>query len=161
MSQRTLMSTTFALVAALAATGVPAQQLPYGPTISLENVKKAAAAAIEEARKNNFTMAVAVVDPAGTLIYFEKMDNTQNASSNIAIKKARAAALFKRATKAFQDDVAAGGVGLRYLGFDDVIPSEGGVPIVLDGRIVGAMGASGGSGAQDGQVVKAGLDALK
>ncbi len=161
MSTRILSPTMFAILAALCTFGAAAQQLPYGATISLENAKKATAAAIEEARKNNWTMAVAVVDPAGTLIYFQKMDNTQNAGSNIAIKKARNSALLKRPTKVFQDEVAAGGVGLRYLGFDDVIPAEGGVPIVLDGRIVGAMGASGGSGAQDGQVVKAGIDALK
>lgn len=100
-----------AVLGALATFGAAAQQLPYGPTISLEIAKKATAAAIEEARKSNFTMAVAVVDPAGNLVYFQKMDNTQNAASNIAIKQARASALFKRPTKAFQDDVAAGASG--------------------------------------------------
>src|SRR6266516_4234332 len=89
---------------------------PYGAPISLENAKKAAAGALAEARKNNWNMAVAVVDPSGNLVYYEKMDNTQLGSAHVSIDKARSSALFKRPTKAFQDALAAGGSGLRILG---------------------------------------------
>ena len=89
---------------------------PYGPPIGVENAKKIAAVALAEAKKNNWTMAVAVVDPGGTLVYYEKMDNTQAGSANIAIEKAKTAALFKRPSKAFQDAVAGGGAGLRAFG---------------------------------------------
>jgi uncharacterized protein GlcG (DUF336 family) len=138
-----------------------AQSEQYGPAINAETAKKAAAAAIAEARKSNFTMAIAVVDPNGFLVYFEKMDHTQNGSVNIALDKARSAALFKRPTKAFQDVVAAGGEGLRILGLEGAVPVEGGLPIIVAGKIIGAIGASGGTSAQDGQVAKAGVDALK
>jgi glc operon protein GlcG len=137
-----------------------AQAPSYGPTISLEDAKKAAAQAIAEARKNNWTMAVAVVDPSGTLIYYEKMDNTQNGSADVSISKARSAARFKRPTKAFQDALAAGGTGLRILRIEGAIPVEGGIPLILEGKIVGGIGLSGGTSEQDGQCAKAGVDAL-
>jgi len=146
---------------ALCALATAVAQAPsYGPTISLENAKKAAAQAIAEARKNNWTMAVAVVDPNGTLIYYEKMDNTQNGSADVSISKARSAARFKRPTKAFQDALAAGGSGLRILGIEGAVPVEGGIPLTIDGKIVGAIGLSGGSSEQDGQCAKAGVEAL-
>ena len=118
-----------------------AQQLPnpYGLPVSLENARKAANAAIGEARKNNWTMAIAIVDPNGTLVYYEKMDNTQNGSADVAIDKARSAALFKRPTKAFEDLIAGGGDGLRYLRMRAVIPIEGGIPIVTDGKLLGRV----------------------
>jgi glc operon protein GlcG len=134
---------------------------PYGLPISLENAKKAAAPALAEAAKNNWTMAVAIVDPSGNLIYYEKMDGTQLGSASVAIEKARSAALFKRPTKAFQDAVAAGGDGLRILRLPGALPIEGGIPLVLDGKIVGAIGVSGGTSAQDAQCAKAGTDSLK
>ena len=134
---------------------------PYGLAITLDNAKKAAAPALAEARKNNWTMAVAIVDPGGDLVYFEKIDGTQNGSVNVAIAKARSAALFKRPTKAFQDTLAAGGDGLRILRLENAVPVEGGIPLVMDGKIVGAIGVSGGTGAQDGQAANAGVAALK
>jgi glc operon protein GlcG len=134
---------------------------PYGPPITVEDAKKAAAPALAEAAKNHWTIAVAIVDPAGTLVYYEKMDNTQLASANVAIDKARSAARFKRPTKAFQDAVAAGGEGLRILALEGAVPLEGGFPIVMDGKIVGAIGASGATSAQDAQCAKAGADSLK
>lgn len=134
---------------------------PYGPSIGLENAKKAVAPAIAEAKKNNWTMAVSIVDTAGNLVYFEKMDGTQIASVNVSIEKARTAAMFKRATKAFQDQLAAGGDGLRILGLPGATPVEGGIPLVMDGKIVGAIGVSGATSAQDGQCAKAGADTLK
>jgi glc operon protein GlcG len=134
---------------------------PYGAPISLENAKKAAVPALAEAEKNHWSMAVAVVDPSGNLVYYEKMDNTQLGSANVAIDKARSAALYKRPTKAFQDAVAAGGDGLRILRLQGAVPLDGGVPLLMDGKIVGAIGVSGGSSAQDGQCAKTGADALK
>ena len=106
-------------------------------------------------------MAVAIVDPSGNLVYYEKMDNTQLGSATVAVEKARSAALFKRPTKALQDALAAGGEGLRVLRIPGAIPVEGGVPLLMDGKIVGAIGVSGGASNQDGQCAKAGADALK
>jgi glc operon protein GlcG len=134
---------------------------PYGLPISLENAKKAAAPALAEAVKNNWNMAVAIVGPSGDLIYYEKMDNTQLGSANVAIDKARSAALFKRPTKAFQDVLAGGGDGLRVLRLQGAVPVEGGIPLVMDGKIVGAIGVSGATSAQDAQCAKAGADTIK
>ena len=134
---------------------------PYGPPVSVDNAKKAAATALAEARKNNWIMAVAVVDPSGTLVYYEKMDNTQTGSAQLAIEKARTAAMFKRPSKAFQDVLTSGGVGLRILGLRDATPIEGGIPLVMDGKIVGAIGLSGDSADHDGICAQAGADTLK
>lgn len=132
----------------------------YGPPITTELAKKIAAAALAEARANNWTMAAAIVDPAGILVYFEKIDDTQYASSDVAIDKARSAALFKRSTKTFQDSVERGGAGLRVMMLRGAIPVEGGVPIVVNETIVGGLGVSGGTSEQDGQCCKAALEAL-
>jgi glc operon protein GlcG len=134
---------------------------PYGSPIGVENAKKAAAAAIAEARKNNLNMAISIVDTAGYLVYFEKMDGTQTGSVNVSLDKARSAALFKRPTKAFQDIVAGGGEGLRILRLEGAVPVDGGVPIIAEGKIVGAIGASGGTSDQDGQCARAGAAAIK
>ena len=131
----------------------------YGFPITLESAKKAAMPALAEARKNQWTMAVAVVDTAGDLVYFEKMDGTQSGSVDVAIDKARSAARFKRPTKAFQDTLAGGGEGLRVLALKGAVAVEGGVPIVIDGKIVGAIGVSGGTSQQDGQCARAGAGA--
>jgi glc operon protein GlcG len=134
---------------------------PYGANVSLENAKKVAAPALAEAEKNHWNMAVAIVDTSGNLVYYEKMDNTQLGSANVAIDKARCAALFKRPTKAFQDTLAAGGDGLRVLTLKGVVAVEGGIPLVMDGKIVGAIGVSGAASSQDAQCAKAGADVLK
>lgn len=134
---------------------------PYGPTIGVDAAKRVAAASVAEARRNGWFMAIAIVDPAGDLVYFEKMDNTQVASPNIAIDKARSSARFKRPTKAMQDVLAAGGDGLRFLALQGAVPVEGGVPITMDGKIVGAVGVSGGSGQQDAQTANAGVAVVK
>jgi len=133
----------------------------YGAPITLENAKKAAAPALAEARTQGWTMAVAIVDPGGTLVYYEKMDDTQMGSARVAIAKARSAALFKRPTKEFQDTLAGGAEGLRVLRIEGAVPVEGGVPLVIDGKIAGAIGLSGGTSAQDGQCARAGADALR
>ena len=134
--------------------------LIYGMPISLVTAKRVAAAALTEAQQNNWLMAVAVVDTAGDLVYFEKMDGTQAGSVTVAQEKARSAARFKRPTKAFQDTLAGGGEGLRILGISGAVPVDGGVPIVVDGKIAGAVGVSGGTSAQDGQCANAGIAAL-
>ncbi len=134
---------------------------PYGSSITIESAKKVAAPAVAEARKNSWRMAVAIVDISGDLVFFEKMDGTQAASVNISVGKARSAARFKRPTKALQDALAAGGEGLRLLALEGAVPVEGGLPLIMDGKIVGAIGVSGGTSQQDGQAAKAGADAVK
>ena len=162
MSLRSIGSLLLTLMFTLGASSALAQMPnPYGAPISVENAKTAAAAALAEARKNNWTMAVAVTDIGGDLVYFEKMDGTQTGSVNVALGKARTAALFKRPSKVFQDIVAGGGDGLRILGLEGAVPIEGGVPLVMDGKIVGAIGLSGGTSDQDGQCARAGADAVK
>jgi uncharacterized protein GlcG (DUF336 family) len=156
---RSIIAAMFALCAL--ATALAQMPNPYGLPISLENARKAAAPALAEAAKNNWNVAVAIVDPAGNLVYYEKMDNTQLGSANIAIDKARSAALFKRPTKAFQDALAAGGDSVRILRLQGVVPVEGGIPLVADGKIVGAIGVSGATSAQDAQCAKAGADTVK
>src|SRR5215468_8638166 len=150
------------LAAVVSVMGVAMAQMPnpYEAPISVENAKKAAAPAIAEAAKNKWTVAVAIVDPSGVLVYYEKMDNTQIGSADIAIDKARTAAEFKRPTKALQDTVAAGGAGLRVLGLRGLTPVEGGIPLLIDGKIVGAIGVSGMASDQDSQCAKAGADSL-
>ena len=131
----------------------------YGSNISHELARKTLSAAIAEARKQSLPMAVAVVDTAGQLVAFERLDNTQTASTAIAQDKAVSAAMYRRPSKVFQDLVAGGGVGLRVLTLRGAIAVEGGLPITVDGKIVGAIGVSGGSSEQDGVIAKAGLDA--
>jgi uncharacterized protein GlcG (DUF336 family) len=140
---------------------VPPANVPYGVSIAAETAKKLAAAALAEARKNNWAMAVAVVDTGGYLVYFERMPDTQLGSVEISIEKAKSAALFRRPTKAFQDTVAAGGEGLRILRLTGAVPVEGGIPIIVDGKLIGAVGASGGSSDQDGRTAQAGVAAMK
>ena len=162
MSPKSALNVLCALLLVFTASSALAQMPnPYGAPVSLENAKKAAAAAVAEARKNNWTMAVAITDAAGDLVYFEKMDGTQTGSVNVALGKARSAVLFKRPSKVFQDIVAGGGGGLRILGLEGAVPIDGGLPLVMDGKIVGAIGLSGGTSDQDGQVAKAGADTLK
>lgn len=139
----------------------PPPQIPYGAPISTEDAKKAAAAAIAEAQKNKWKMAVAIVDTGGYLVYFEKIQDTQTGSVELAIEKAKTAVLFRRPTKLFQDAVAGGGEGLRLLRLTGAIPIDGGAPLVQDGKVVGAIGISGGSGDQDGDTSRAGAAALK
>src|SRR5438094_10495150 len=134
--------------------------MSHGPSINPENATKVAAAALAEVRKHNWTMAVAVVDGNGDLVYYDKMDDTPLGSTIVCQEKARSAARFKRPTKAFQDMLAAGGEGLRVLALEGAVPVEGGLPIVVDDAIVGGIGLSGGTSAQDGQCAQAGVAAL-
>jgi glc operon protein GlcG len=133
--------------------------IPYGTPITLEHAKRIVAVAEAEAKKHNWKMNIAVVGPAGELIYFEKMDGAQNASIDIAQHKARAAATFRRETKVFQQAVDGGHPYL--LSLDGVIASEGGFPLVQGGKVIGAIGCSGGLGTQDGATCKAGAEMVK
>jgi glc operon protein GlcG len=163
MPSRSVVKVVFGLVVVpwLLAGAFAQMPNPYGLSISVDDAKKAAAPALAEAKKNNWTVAVAIVDPSGNLVYYEKMDNTQLGSANISVDKARSAALFKRPTKAFQDALATGGENLRVLRLQGTIPVEGGFPLLLDGKIVGGIGVSGATSAQDAQCAKAGADAFK
>jgi glc operon protein GlcG len=163
MSRKTVVRSVIAVGILLCGLAIARAQMPnpYGANVSLENAKKVAAPALAEAEKNHWNMAVSIVDTAGNLVYYEKMDNTQIGSANLAIEKARTAVMFKRPTKAFQDTLAGGGDGLRVLSLKGVTAVEGGIPLVMDGKIVGAIGVSGATSAQDGQCAKAGADVLK
>ena len=151
------------MVLCFAAMSAKAQMMPnpYGPSVTLENARKAAAPAVAEAEKNHWNVAVAIVDTSGNLVYYEKMDNTQLGSANVAIDKARTAALFKRPSKSFEDTVTTTPGGTRVLSLRGVTAIEGGIPLVMDGKIVGAIGVSGATSAQDAQCAKAGADVLK
>lgn len=133
--------------------------VPYGAPISLDAAKKAMAASEAEAKKNNWPVAIAIIDTTGSLVMFVKLDNTQTGSVAIAEGKAKTALDLKRPTKALQDVVAGGGAGLRLLSARNIMALEGGVPIVIDGKMVGAVGVSGVTSEQDAQVAKAGADA--
>ncbi|MFN0118933.1 MAG: GlcG/HbpS family heme-binding protein [Blastocatellia bacterium] len=133
----------------------------YGPAMTLEQAKKAADAAEAEARKNKWNVVIAIVDSATNLVLLHRMDDTQLGSIKIAQKKAHTAAALRRSTKVFEDQVTAGGAGMRTLANDEVIPIEGGLPIWVNGKIAGAIGVSGVTSQQDGVVAKAGADAVK
>jgi glc operon protein GlcG len=135
--------------------------IPIGSSVGLDAAKKIAAAASAEARKNGWFMAIAVVDPAGMLVYYEKADNTQLGSADVAIAKARSAALYKRPTKAFQDALAKGAENLRILRLEGAVPVEGGVPLLVEGKLVGAIGVSGDLAEHDGQCASAAAAGLK
>ena len=158
---RLMVAAAAALILSFASVARAQGTMAYGTSINAETGKKVAAAALAEAGKNGWQMAVAIVDTAGDLVYFEKMDDTQVGSVDVALGKARSAARFKRPTKAFQDALAAGGEGLRILALTGAVPVDGGVPLTVGGKIVGAIGMSGGTSAQDGQAAAAGVAALK
>ena len=134
---------------------------PYGETIKLDAAKKAAAAALAESTKRGWAMCIAVVGPTGDLIYFEKMDDCQYGSIAIAQHKAKAAATFRRPTLVFERLLGKGPFFSYLATLDGVIASRGGNPIVVNGKIIGAIGVSGGTGTQDDVVSQAGAAAVK
>lgn len=160
MSNPRTMLTALAVTLALAVTAAPAAQAQFADrkALTLEGAKRIMAAAEAEATKNKWTVAIAIVDEAGELVAFHKIDETQAGSIDIAIGKARTAARMKRPTKALEDAVAGGRTVL--LAVDGVVPLEGGVPITVEGRVVGAVGVSGVTSQQDAQVAQAGIAAL-
>lgn len=133
----------------------------YGASITIAQAKKVADAALAPARANGWTVVIAIADPGGHLVYLEKMDETQVGSVAIAQDKARSAAIFKRPTKTFQERLAGGGAGLLVLGLAGAVPVEGGLPILVDGKLIGALGVSGGSSAEDEACAAAGAAALR
>ena len=133
---------------------------PYGAPITIDAAKKVMAAAEAEAGKNDWGVAIAIVDSGANLVMLHRLDNAQLSSTRIAEAKARTAAEFRRPTKVFEDAVAGGGVGLRVLTFGASV-AEGGVPIVSGGKVIGAIGVSGVQSHQDAQVAQAGADAVK
>src|SRR5256885_8549066 len=153
---RFILGLGFMLVAA----GAMAQERPpYGQEIGVELAKKIAAGAAAESKKNGWRMAIAVVDNHGFLVYYERMDDTQTGSVEIALDKAKAAALFRRPTKAFEDGIAKGRVAL--LGLRGATPIEGGLPIMVGGRVIGGIGVSGANADQDAAAAMAGLKMIQ
>jgi uncharacterized protein GlcG (DUF336 family) len=133
----------------------------YGAPITLDQAKQAMAGAEAEARKNNWNMVIAIVDSGGNLVMLQRLDNTQFGSIEVARQKAHTAVAFRRPTKVFQDAIAQGGANLRLLKLEGASVLEGGVPVVREGKIIGAIGVSGGTSEQDAQVAMAGAALLK
>jgi len=134
---------------------------PYGPPIGIEAARKVMNAAEEEAVKNNWAVVIAIIDSGGHIVMLHRRDDTQLSSIEIAQGKARTALMFKRPSKVLDDAIGGGGLGLRFLALKDIVPLEGGLPIVSEGRIVGAIGVSGVLSSQDAQIAQTGLDAIK
>ena len=150
-----VVSVVLAMLLAGTGWGEPLQK----KSLSLEDARKAAAAAAAEAKKNKWSVAIAVVDDGGHLVYFERIDETQIGSIDIAIGKARTAANYKRPTKALED--ALNGGQYAVVTYPNTLPREGGVPILIDGKVAGGIGVSGVKSSEDAQAANAGVDALK
>jgi len=150
------LATVVALAACSSLAFAQDRRPDYGPDVNTATAKKIAAAVIAECQKNSWNVAVAVVDNHGGLVYFERMENTQYASNDIAINKAKTAAVYRRPTRAFADVINKGGPATATLG-GGLTASPGGVPIMVDGKVTGGVGVSGVTGDQDEQCAKAGL----
>ncbi len=162
LTHRPLLRWSLSTVLLLALMGsglsLSAQDLtPYGAPITLDRARTLIAAAEVEAKKQNWPVVIAIVDSGGHLVALARMDNTQLGSVEVAIQKATCSVLFRRPTKVFEDGLVAGGANNRVLKAPGVLPIEGGVPIVVDGRIIGAIGVSGVKPTEDGQVAQAAL----
>src|SRR5262245_10215683 len=155
---RAITGTALILTLGLVAAPGGAQTPTYGAQITLETAKKIAAGAIAEAVKNKWPVAVAIVDNHGFLVYYERLDDTQTASPAFAVEKARTAAMFRRPSKVLEEATK---TRVSVLGFPGATPITGGLPIVIDGKIIGGIGVSGVTAEQDEQVARAGLDGLK
>ena len=153
---KTMLGLALALSAGLASAQ---ERPPYGNPINVDQAKKIAGGALAESKRNNWRMAISIVDNHGFPVYFERMEDTQTASIQIALDKAKSAAMFRRPTKAFEDGIAKGRVAL--LGLTGAMPIEGGLPIMVDGRVIGGIGVSGANSDQDAAAAQAGLNALK
>jgi glc operon protein GlcG len=138
----------------------PPPQIPYGAPISLEQAKKVIAGAEAEAKKNSWNVVIAVLDSGGHVVMLQRLDGAQLGSIEVAKEKAYSAVLYRRPTKAFQDLVGQGGPNLRLLRLSGASPLEGGIPIIVDGKIIGAVGVSGVTSEQDAQIAQAGAEAL-
>jgi uncharacterized protein GlcG (DUF336 family) len=155
-SAKIMLGLALALSAGLASAQ---ERPPYGNPITVDQAKRIAAGAVAESKKNNWRMAISIVDNHGFPVYFERMEDTQTASIQIALDKAKTAAMFRRPSKAFEDGIAKGRVAL--LGLTGATPIEGGLPVMVDGRVIGGIGVSGANADQDAAAAQAGLNALK
>ena len=162
---KTLLSLVVALAVVLtvglAAAQQPAPPMAYGSPINLEQAKKVMAGAEAEAKKNSWNVCIVVLDSGGNIVMVERMDGAQFGSIEVAREKAYSAVAFRRPTKAFDDALAQGGNNLRILRLPGASPLEGGIPIVVDGKLIGSVGVSGVTSAQDAQIGRAGIDSLK
>jgi glc operon protein GlcG len=155
------VSVSIVAVVLLTAVTVDAQEpMPYGPAITLEQAKGVMAGAEAEAQRNNWPVVIAIVDTGGNLVSLQRLDNAQFGSVEVARQKAWSAAAFRRPTKVFEEAIAGGGANLRLLRLEGASPLEGGIPIAVDGEIIGAIGVSGVTSQQDGQIAQAGIDSL-
>ncbi len=170
MRMERLLSLVAGTALMLAATSVSAQQPaaappppppPYGPAITLEQAKKVMAGAEAEAKKNKWNVVISILDSGGNLVMVQRMDGAQFGSIEVAREKAYSAVAFRRPTKVFQDLVEQGGGNLRLLRLSGASVLEGGIPIVVDGKLIGAVGVSGMTSQQDAQIGRAGIDSLK
>ena len=159
---RTLSIAAATALLFVAATSASAQAPPpYGPPITNEQAKKVMAGAEAEAKKNNWPVVIVILDSGGQMMMLQRLDNAQWGSVEVAKDKARSAVAFRRPTKVFQDLIAQGGANMRLLNLTGASMLEGGIPIIVDGKIAGAVGVSGVTSQQDAQIGQAGIDALK
>src|SRR2546427_418572 len=161
-----LVGTMLVFAAASAAAQTPAPAAPpppppYGLPITLEQAKKVMVGAEAEAKKNNWNVVIAVLDSGGNVVMLQRMDGAQFGSIEVAREKAYSAVAFRRPTKLFQDLIEQGGVNMRLLRVSGLSPLEGGLPIIVDGKLVGGVGVSGVTSQQDAQIGRAGVEGLK
>jgi len=168
MRMERLLPLIAGVVLMLATTSVNAQQPaaappppPYGPAITLEQAKKVMAGAEAEAKKNNWNVVISILDSGGNVVMVHRMDGAQWGSIEVAREKAYSAVAFRRPTKAFEDGLGQGGVNLRILRLPGASPLEGGLPIVVDGKLIGSVGVSGVTAPQDAQIGRAGIESMK
>jgi uncharacterized protein GlcG (DUF336 family) len=162
MTRQRLLSLAIGTALVLTAATAGAQGPPaYGPPITLDQAKKVMAGAEAEAKKNNWPVVITILDSGGNLVMTHRLDGAQFGSVEVAREKAYSAVAFRRPTKVFEDALAQGGANLRLLRLSGANPLDGGWPIVIDGKIAGGIGVSGVTGAQDAQIGRAGIDALK
>lgn len=154
-----VVGTMMLLTPALATAQAPPPD--YGPAITLEQAKKVMAGAEAEAKKNNWHVVIAILDSGGNIVMLSRLDGAQFGSIEVAREKAYSAVAFRRPTKAFQDAIAQGGANLRLLKLPGGSVLEGGIPIVVGGKLVGSIGVSGVTSQQDAQIAQAGIDNLK
>jgi uncharacterized protein GlcG (DUF336 family) len=161
----TTLKTLIGLGALALMTALPARAQtpppPYGPPIGIESARKIMTAAEEEAAKNNWPVVIAIIDVGGHIVMLHRRDDAQLSAIEIAQGKAKSALMFKRPSKVLDEAIASGGPGLRFLALKDIVPLEGGMPIVFQGKIIGAIGVSGVLSSQDAQIAQTGLDAIK
>lgn len=158
MKSMRVVAVAAVLLTSFLATGTAAAQMVDKKAMSLEAARRIAAAAEAEAVRNKWNVVIAIVDDGGQLLYLQRMDGAQYGSIDVAIQKARTSAAFRRPTKVFEDAIAGGRTAI--LSLDQALALEGGLPIVHNGQVVGAIGVSGVTSQQDGQIAKAGTEAL-